>query len=129
MNKLNGTIFVYNPEDKKQAEELNLWYNNFVEKPNLSEKCCLLVGSRKMNDDDQGRIGSDAKLCKKMNFFFQLNSYSLFWVLATLFSDIPRLSFNGKADEIETIKQTFVDYLKKVITETSRSHDQENRFS
>jgi hypothetical protein len=24
--KLNGTIFVYNPDDKKQAEELNLWY-------------------------------------------------------------------------------------------------------
>lgn len=24
--KLNGTIFVYNPEDKKHAEELNLWY-------------------------------------------------------------------------------------------------------
>jgi hypothetical protein len=24
--KLNGTVFVYNSEDKKQAEELNLWY-------------------------------------------------------------------------------------------------------
>lgn len=23
--KLNGTIFVYNPNDKRQAEELNLW--------------------------------------------------------------------------------------------------------
>jgi hypothetical protein len=60
--KLNGTIFVYNPDDKKQAEELNLWYNNFVEKPNLSEKCCLLVASRK-NQDEEGRSGHEAKIC------------------------------------------------------------------
>lgn len=81
--KLNGTIFVYNPEDKKHAEELNLWYrnphalnisfysynrfNNFVEKPNVSEKCCLLVASRK-NADENGRSGPEARLCKSSIF-------------------------------------------------------------
>ncbi|CAF2427361.1 unnamed protein product [Rotaria sp. Silwood2] len=107
--KLNGTIFVYDPEDKKQAEELNLWYNNFVEKPNLTEKCCLLVASRKTQDEEDGRSGHEVKL-------------------STLFSDIPRITFNGKTDEIETIKQTFVDFLKRVIVEISRGQEQDERF-
>jgi hypothetical protein len=78
--KLNGTVFVYNPEDKKHTEELNLWYiecfslcnysffvryNNFVEKPNLSEKCCLLVAAKKSQDEEGGRTsGHEARLCK-----------------------------------------------------------------
>ncbi|CAF3423135.1 unnamed protein product [Rotaria sp. Silwood1] len=103
------TIFVYDPEDKKQAEELNLWYNNFVEKPNLTEKCCLLVASRKNQDEEDGKSGHEARL-------------------STLFSDIPRITFNGKTDEIETIKQTFVDFLKRVIVETSRGQEQDERF-
>ncbi|CAF3822483.1 unnamed protein product, partial [Rotaria magnacalcarata] len=107
--KLNGTVFVYNPDDKKQAEELNLWYNNFVEKPNLTEKCCLLVASRKNQDEEDSK--SDRNL-----------------PLSTLFSDIPRIAFNGKMDEIENIKQTFVDYLKKVIAETSRGQEHDERF-
>jgi len=45
-------------------------YNNFVEKPNLSEKCCLLVASKKNHDEEGGRSGHEAKLCKK--------SYDLF---------------------------------------------------
>ena len=28
--KLNGVIFVYNPEDKRHAEELNLWYEQIT---------------------------------------------------------------------------------------------------
>lgn len=43
--------------------------------------------------------------------------------LATLFSDMPRATFDGKVDEIESIKQTFADFLKKVITQASRSQD------
>ena len=49
--------------------------------------------------------------------------------LATLFSDMPRINFNGKTDEIDTIKQTFTDFLKKVVAETSRDKDQDDRFS
>ncbi|CAF1172411.1 unnamed protein product [Adineta ricciae] len=110
--KLNGTIFVYNPEDKKHAEELNLWYNNFVEKPNLTEKCCLLVASKRKDDEEGGgRRAHEAKL-------------------STLFSDIPRVTFNGTTDELETIKQKFGDFLRKVVAETSsRAHDQEDRYS
>ncbi|CAF1301440.1 unnamed protein product [Adineta steineri] len=111
--KLNGTVFVYNPEDKKQAEELNLWYNNFVEKPNLTEKCCLLVASKKDQDEEGGGGGKRGHEAK----------------LSTLFSDIPRITFNGKADEIEAIKQTFGDFLRKVISETSRGHEQDERFT
>ncbi len=47
---------------------LLLRYNNFVEKPNLSEKCCLLVASRK-NQDEEGRSGHEAKLCKIFLFY------------------------------------------------------------
>lgn len=108
--KLNGTIFVYNAEDKKHAEELNLWYNNFVEKPNLPEKCCLVVATRKIRDDDDARPGPDAKL-------------------STLFNDIPRIDFTGKTDEIETIKQSFSEFLKKVLDEYSRSHENNDRFN
>lgn len=95
--KLNGTIFVYNPEDKKHAEELNLWYfilkkntinsfsieynihlfifryNNFVEKPNLNERCCLLVASKKNQDEEDSRSGHDVPLCKIFcMIFFQI---------------------------------------------------------
>jgi hypothetical protein len=52
-----------------------------------------------------------------------------FLSLATLFSEIPRTTFNGKADEIESIKQTFNDFLKKVITETSRGQEHDERFT
>ena len=45
------------------------------------------------------------------------------FTLATLFSDIPRVTFEGKVDEIESIKQTFADFLKKVIAQASRSQD------
>jgi hypothetical protein len=41
---------------------------------------------------------------------------------------MPRMTFNGKVEEIETIKQTFADYLKKVINETSRGQEQDERF-
>lgn len=47
---------------------------------------------------------------------------------ATLFSEMPRTTFDGKVDEIESIKQTFADFLKKVI-QTSRSQDQDERYS
>ncbi|UJR23674.1 hypothetical protein I4U23_026657 [Adineta vaga] len=110
--KLNGTVFVYNPEEKKHVEELNLWYSNFAERPNLSEKCCLLVASKQNKDEEGGggRRGQEIKL-------------------STLFSDIPRLTFHGTPDETESIKQTFGDFLRKVIAETSRGHDQDDRFT
>jgi len=54
---------------------------------------------------------------------------NFFFSLATLFTDIPHITFNGKTDEIESIKQTFADYLKKVIAETSRGHEQDERFA
>jgi hypothetical protein len=34
--KLNGTVFVYNPEDKKHTEELNLWYIEYFSLCNYS---------------------------------------------------------------------------------------------
>lgn len=40
-------------------------YNNFVEKPNIPEKCCLVVASRKNQDEEGGRGGHEAKLCKE----------------------------------------------------------------
>lgn len=127
--KLNGTIFVYNPEDKKHAEELNLWYNNFVEKPNLTEKCCLLVASKRKDDEEGGgRRGHEAKLCTYELLY--LHSIRISFFSATLFSDIPRVTFNGTTDEIETIKQKFGDFLRKVVTEaSSRGHDQDDRYS
>ncbi len=58
-----------------------------------------------------------------------LTNKKIFFSLATLFSEIPRVTFNGKADEIESIKQTFGDFLKKVITETSRGQEHDDRFT
>jgi len=58
--------------------------------------------------------------CSNCKFLFSL---------ATLFTDIPRITFNGKTDEIESIKQTFADYLKRVTAETSRGHEQDERFA
>ena len=56
--------------------------------------------------------------------------HGLFFFIATLFSDIPRVTFNGTTDEIETIKQKFGDFLRKVVAETSsRGHDQDDRYS
>lgn len=60
--------------------------------------------------------------------FFPIESTSMFDFSATLFSEIPRTTFDGKVDEIESIKQTFADFLKKVI-QTSRSQDQDERYS
>lgn len=102
-------------------------YNNFVEKPNLTEKCCLLVASRKNRDNEGGGRGPEARLCKQC-FLLPLVSIRPFR-LATLFSDINRIDFNGKADEIESIKQTFGDFLKKVISETSQGQESDDRFA
>jgi hypothetical protein len=60
--------------------------------------------------------------------YFLIKNF-FFFSLATLFSDIPRITFNGKTDEIESIKQIFADYLKKVTAETSRGHEQDERFT
>ena len=106
---------------------LSIRYNNFVEKPNLTEKSCLLVASRKHGDDEDRKKGPDVKLCKRL--FARRWKVTSAVFLATLFSDIPRINFNGKPDEIDTIKQTFADFLRKVVAETSRDKDQDDRFS
>ncbi|CAF0834050.1 unnamed protein product [Didymodactylos carnosus] len=99
-HKLNGTVFVFDEDEEEHSKELNLWYSNFVEKPNVPERCCLIVASNKTQNH------RDAKL-------------------SSLFNDIPRVSFNGQSEEIEPLKNTFADYLKKVVTETSRGQDDE----
>ena len=45
--------------------------------------------------------------------------------LATLFSDINRIDFNGKPDEIENLKQSLNDFLKKVVAEMSQIQEQD----
>ena len=69
----------------------------------------------------------------KQNYVSSLVFSSNEWLknnfsLATLFSDIPCVTFNGKVDEIEAIKQTFEDFLKKVVVETSREQEHDERF-
>ena len=60
--------------------------------------------------------------------FIPIQSALMFDFSATLFSEMPRTTFDGKVDEIESIKQTFADFLKRVI-QSSRSQDQDDRYS
>jgi hypothetical protein len=145
--KLNGTIFVYNPEDKKQAEELNLWYTEkaiffflsnilfilvlgiiiLLKNQIYQKNVVYLLHQKKITMKKEVEVVMKQNYVRNHMIYFLIKNF--FFSLATLFSDIPRITFNGKTDEIESIKQIFADYLKKVTAETSRGHEQDERFT